>query len=300
MRVSWIDREGVIFSSGFSFFENPPLMLILLLILQQFGRRQWGYIPKLTTETHSVLLHRINGDGTLRKDEVGVSFYPEDKVNSSWTLLSRATTVVGANVPGEDNSRIAEGEHVEVHSEVGGKVKDNHNIGLDTTEADLDDAGSDEVDEELDKEWCAYYQARNKYREACDNIVKMHNMVLKISWPETSRPEEWKIIRHVQVLGTNDKFIRGHIPEVKCVGDLDHYSTQHVHGFLGLQPDGCARTRVLHLIVLNHLRSTYNLAGEQFWNAFWQHVACVHFLFCPRTPLIASPSGHYWHSPQGY
>ena len=140
-----------------------------------------GYIPEVTAESHSVSLHRINVDGTLSEDRVGVNFYPEDKVDSNRTL-GRATTVVGANVPGEDNSGIAEGEHVEVHGEVGGKVKDDRDVGSDTTEADLSDAGSDGVDEELDERWRAYYQARNEYREAYDNIVKTHNLVLKISW----------------------------------------------------------------------------------------------------------------------
>ena len=257
-------------------------MLILLLILQRFGRRQWGYIPELTTETHSVSLHRINDDGTLGKDEVGVDFYPEDKVHSSWTLLGRATTVVGAEMPGEVNSAVTKEEHTEAHGEVGGKDKD-----------DPDDAGNNDVGEELNEKWRAYRQARSSYREACDKIINAHNLVLKISWPETSRPEEWKIIGHAQALGTNDKFIRGHIPEVKCARDLDRYSTRHIRGFLGLQPDGCTGTRTLRLIVMSRLRPIYDLDGEQFWNAFWQCVACAHFLFCPRTPLTASPSGHY-------
>ena len=68
-------------------------------------------------------------------------------------------------------------------------------------------------------------QHPDTYRKACDKIINAHSLVLKISWPETSRPEEWKIIEHAQALGTNDKLIRSHILEVKCAGDLDCYST---------------------------------------------------------------------------
>ena len=61
-------------------------------------------------ENHTVSLHPINADGTLGGDEVDVKFYPEDKIHSSWTLLGRATTVVGANMDGAANSGIIEGE----------------------------------------------------------------------------------------------------------------------------------------------------------------------------------------------
>ena len=179
-------------------------------------------------ESCSISLHCINADRTLSKDRAGVNFYPEDKVDSNWMLLGRATAIVGANMPGEDNSWIAEGEHMEIHGKVGGKVEDNHDAGLGTTEGDASDAGSDKVDGELDEELRTYYQARNEYWEAYNNIVKTHNLVLKISWPETSRPEEWRIIGCAQVLGTNNKLIKGHILEVKCAWDLDCYSTEHI------------------------------------------------------------------------
>ena len=118
-------------------------------------------------ESHYVLLHRINGDGTLGKDEVGVNFYPEDKVHSSWTLLGRATTVVGANVPGEVISGVTKEEHTEAHGEAGGNVKDDHGIGCGTAKTDPGNAGSNEVDGELDEKRRAYRQAHNVYREAC-------------------------------------------------------------------------------------------------------------------------------------
>ena len=95
--ITWIDREGIIISSRLSLFEHLPLILILLLVLQRFDHHQWGKISELTTKDHSVLLHPVNMDGTLCKGEVGVIFHPEDKVHSRWSLLGRATTVVGAS-----------------------------------------------------------------------------------------------------------------------------------------------------------------------------------------------------------
>ncbi|KAF9645198.1 hypothetical protein BDM02DRAFT_687172 [Thelephora ganbajun] len=126
--ISWIDREGAILSSGFGFFGSLPLMFVLLLVLQRFERHQWGYIAELT---HSVPLCRVNDDGILGEDAVSVNFYPEDKVYSSWSLLGRATNVVGANV--EDNGN-AEGECAEVQGEAkgsavgGAPVKDSADI----------------------------------------------------------------------------------------------------------------------------------------------------------------------------
>ena len=107
--VSWIDREGQILSSGCSFFEELSLTLALLLILQRFGRRQWGYVPELNTEDRRVLLHPVNPDGTLGKDKVAINFDPDDEVYSTWTLFSRATNVVGANKDRGGKSSIAEG-----------------------------------------------------------------------------------------------------------------------------------------------------------------------------------------------
>ena len=89
-------------------------MPILLVILRRFECYQWGYISKLTTENHSVLLHPINADETLGGNNVGAKFYLEGKVHSRRTLLGRATTVIGTNRVGEADSRIIEGEHAEV------------------------------------------------------------------------------------------------------------------------------------------------------------------------------------------
>ena len=282
-------------------------MLVLLLVLQRFGRRQWGWISELSTEDSTVLLHPINADGTLGGDEVGVKFYPEDGVHSSWTLLGRATTVVGANRDAEDNSGTTVGEHTVVH----GEAEDNgvgvasrkgsedvqwmeEKAGKDTGSMRADDASAgptesdprigpgyavdNEVDEELDEEWRAYCRTRDDYREAHGKTVETHNLVLKVSWPEASRLEEWKIIGHAETLGKDDKFIGGHIPEVKYARDFGHYSTHHIRDFLGLRQAGSPGTRTLRLIVMNRLRPIYDLDGKEFWKAFWECVACMRFL----------------------
>ena len=281
--ISWIDREGAIFSSGFSFFENLPLILVLLLVLQRFGRRQWGYISELTTDNHSVLLHPVNPDGTLGEDEVGVNFYPDDEIHSSWTLLGRATTVVGANRNEEGNDGITEGEPAKVHDGVGNGVasgkgpEDMQRIRGETgkvTSHAKDGVGA-----------VSYFQARDDYREARDKIIEMHNLVLKVSWPESSRLEEWRVIKHAQALGESDKFIRGHIPEVKCARDLDRYSTHHIRRFLGLEPDGRSGTRTLRLVVMKRLRPIHDLDGEHFWKTFWQCFACKCTLYTVPSSL---------------
>ena len=67
-------------------------------------------------------------------------------------LLGRATTVVGAKMPGEVISGVTKEERTEAHGEVEGKDKDN-----------LNDAGNNNVGKELDKKWRTYLQACNTY-----------------------------------------------------------------------------------------------------------------------------------------
>jgi hypothetical protein len=271
-------------------------MLILLLVLQRFGRRQWGWVSELNTENRTISLLPVNTDGTLGGDEVDINFHPEDKVHSSWALLGRATTVVGANrdreaSSGSEDDNTAGGtsrEDSEDFQRIQGEAGRDSDSFTDDDGIDFDILNS-EADEELKKEWHAYYRARDDYRKAHYKIVEMHNLILKVSWPETSRLEEWKIIRHAQILGEDDKFIRDHIPEVKCAQDLGHYSTRHIRGFLGLQPDGCPGTRTLRLIVMNRLRPIYDLDGKHFWKAFWECVACTHFIFCFRSFTYVAP-----------
>lgn len=114
------------------------------------------------------------------------------------------------------------------------------------------------------------------YRKACNDIIKAHNLILKISWPETSRIPEWEIVSRAQTLGKTDKFIRGHIPEVKYGCNFDKYSTQHIRNFLDLQHNKQSGTRTLRLVVMKRLRPIHDLDGEQFWTAFWQSFACKH------------------------
>ena len=170
-----------------------------------------------------------------------------------------------------------------------GSVKDkNDTSGASTIKRDPSDATND-VDPKIADAWRIYNQGRDAYQAIYGDIIKAHNLVLKVSWPETSRPEEWKVIEHAQTLGKDDKFIRGHIPEVKCARDLGRYSTQHIRGFLGLQPDGCPGTRTLRLIVMNRLRPIYDLDGEDLWGAFWECVACMYFMLCLRTFAYVAP-----------
>ena len=275
--ISWVDREGVIISSWFSLFENLPLVLVLLLVLQRFGRRQWGEISELTAEGHSVPLHPVNADGTLGKDEVDVNFYPVDRVYSGWSLLGRATTVVGANVEGDGSDAPAEEEHTQSRDKTGDNV-----VGT-TVDGKPEEAKSGGTS--------GWDRARDAYRKACDDIIKAHNLILKISWPETSRLAEWTIVAHAQTLGETDEFIRGHIPEAKYGRDFDRYSTRHIRDFLNLQCNEQSGTRTLRLIVMNRLRPIHDLDGKQLWDAFWQCFLCTLSPAVPQPPLTIPP-GH--------
>ena len=225
-------------------------------------------------------MHPVNPDGTLSEDEVDIDFDPDNKVHSSWALLGRATTVLGAKRHGGDNNGAAEGEHTEnVANPI---VKDHEDIRIskvqdsEVTSSVKEGAGaSNGADEKLRHEWDAFYEARDKYRKVFAKAIKSHDLVLKVSWPETSRVEEWKIIKRAHTLSKEDKFIRGHIPEVRYARDLGRYSTQHIRTFLSLQDDGSTGTRTLRLIVMNRLRPIFDLDGEEFWNVFWQCVACM-------------------------
>ena len=280
-------------------------MLVLLLVLQRFGRRQWGYIPELATEDHHVLLHPVNADGTLSEGKVAINFDPDDKVHFAWALLGRATTVVGASKDGGGDSRIAEGVHsrepapggtedgtvgdsrrrgvedarrTQEEPENGNRsLHDDHSTGLGTTKIKHSIGVSDD---KLTEAWLKFYQERENYRETCAETLESHNLVLKVSWPETSRTAEWKTIKHARALGENDKFIKDHIPEVKGGRDLGHYSTNRIRCFLGFQrpDDASPGTRTLRLIVMDRLWPIHDLDGEQFWKAFWECVLCMCFM----------------------
>ena len=232
---------------------------------------------------HLVSLHPVNPDGTLGEDEVDFDFDRDDKVHSSWALLGRATTVVGAKRREGDGNETMKGEHtnniadtkVEDHRDDVARipdVQDSKDVPLVPKEGTGVSSG---VDGNLGKKWTAFYSGRNKYRRAFSNTIRLHNLVLKVSWPETSRVEEWRIIKYAHSLGKEDKFIEGHIPEVTYARDLGRYSTQHIRNFLGLREDGSPGTRTLRLIVMKRLRPIFDLDGEEFWNAFWQCVACM-------------------------
>ena len=272
--ISWIDREGVILSSKFSLFEHLPLVLVLLLVLQRFGRHQWGEITELTTEEHSVLLHPVDADGLLGAGEARVNFYPMDKVHSGWSLLGRATTVVGANAEGDENDLLARDGYVKSLEKMGdnvaGTTADGNPEGVKTDGADSGGIGDGE-----DRVWGTLDPTRDAYRKACDDLIKAHNLILKISWPETSRIPEWMIVAHAQMLGETDKFIRGHVPEAKFGRDFDRYSTQRIRNFLNLKHGGQAGTRTLRLVAMNRLRPIHDLDGEQLWDAFWQCFMCT-------------------------
>ena len=289
--ISWIDREGAIISSTFSFFDNLPLLLVLLLVLQRFGHTQWGYISELGGESESVMLHPIDAGGGLGTGEVAVKFDPKDRIHLFWSLLGRATTVVGANSSEQSDRKIAEENHTvePVHDRVDDAGVPQKRTLEDTTRIHL----TTMADKEEAEGWSEFYQARDDYREDRAEAIRARNLVLKVSWPETSRVAEWKIIEQARTLGENDKFIKGHIPEVKYARDFGRYSTDHIRRFLGFEQDRTSGSRTLRLIVMKRLWPIYDLDGEQFWNAFWQCVMCMCSLPCLYETTDTTTAGHY-------
>ena len=237
-----------------SLFSDLQLTLVLLLVLQRFGPRQWGEISELTLSEHSILLHPINEDGELGEEPHCISFHPEDRIHSGWSILGRATNVIGASDVGETSQQV-EG----------------------TSSQDAEN-GKGDKQPILD-------QARDCYQKARDGIFKSHGLVLKISWPEVSRVPEWRIVAHAQTLGEVDEFIRDHIPKIKYGRNLGQYSTQHIREFLDLQQDKQSGTRTLRLIVVDRLHPLYDLNREQLWNTFWQCFSCKPF---PRRSVAPS------------
>ena len=229
-----------------SLFSDLQLTLVLLLVLQRFGPRQWGEISELTSSEHSILLHPINEDGKLGGESHDISFHPEDRIHSGWSILGRATTVIGASDGGEASQQV-------------------------------EGTGSQDAENGKGDEQPTLDQVRDYYQKARDAIFKAHGLVLKISWPEVSRVPEWQIVAHAQTLGEVDEFIRGHVPKIKYGRDLSQYSTQHIRDFLDLQQEKQSGTRTLRLIVMDRLHPLHDLNGEQLWNTFWQCFLCKPF-----------------------
>ena len=182
------------------------------------------------------------------------------------------------------------GEELEAIQQTWGKVRaeDLCKAGsADLTEDNPSGVMSDQEAEGLR----AYFQARDAYREAYSTIARAHNLVLKVSWPEASRPSEWEIIGYAQTLGKQDKIIKGHIPVVEYARELDRYSTRHIREFLNIPTDITLGTRALRLTVMRRLRPIYDLDEKQFWEAFWQCVACMNPFFwqVPRPSLTHPP-----------
>lgn len=289
----------MIVSSGFSFFKNLPLLLVLLLIFQRFRRGQWGYTSELSTENHSVLLHPVNAGGTLGKKKVVVNFFPDDMVHSTKSLFGRGTAVIGANRK-DGGGRSTGGESVrigvndtEAYQGQNSDIRQTLEEGIERPVLYLTDASRSDKKRARAERWREFYQARHEYQKANAETIRSHNLVLKVSWPGALRLEEWRIIERAQTLGNVDNTIKGHVPEVKYARDFDRYSTDHIRCFLGFQQGRTSRTLTLRLIVTNRLWPIYDLDGDQFWTVFWQCVACMCFLYGLRTFVNTAAAGHY-------
>ncbi|QRV97265.1 nonribosomal peptide synthetase [Ceratobasidium sp. AG-Ba] len=111
--IWWIDRQGVIQSTGLNLVEDFPRLLVLLFALQRFMLADWGYNLKLDpgahqihtstnfpTETPPIKLETSEGRSVLLD--------PNDVIHMNKSLISRATMVVGASgtVSGADGLKL--------------------------------------------------------------------------------------------------------------------------------------------------------------------------------------------------
>ena len=107
-------------------------------------------------------------------------------------------------------------------------------------------------------------------------------LVLKISWPETTRTSEKDIIK--RAMRCKRKDVRGHLPDLVWSGDLQEYSTGLIRDRLSITT-GDTRTRVARVMLFRRLHPITELTGKVFWDAFWQIFRCEQIL-----PTHADPN----------
>jgi hypothetical protein len=109
-------------------------------------------------------------------------------------------------------------------------------------------------------------------------------LVLKISWPETSRKSEKDVIG--RATQCKKAAVQGHLPDLVWSGDLLGYSTGLIRDQLCIT-SGDTRTRVARVILFRRLHPITELKGDAFWDAFWQIFRCEQIL-----PLMLTPTDH--------
>jgi hypothetical protein len=97
-------------------------------------------------------------------------------------------------------------------------------------------------------------------------------LILKISWPETSRKSEKDVIE--RAMQCKKKAVQGHLPDLIWSGDLLRYSTGLIREQLCITL-GDTRARVARVILFRRLHPITELKGKAFWDAFWQIFRCA-------------------------
>ncbi|KDQ61753.1 hypothetical protein JAAARDRAFT_190479 [Jaapia argillacea MUCL 33604] len=105
--VWWFDRQGAIQSHGVNFVLNLPYFLVLLVAFQRFELQHWGICEKLCptfTRRHKASSGRLPERVDLMerfdfKFPGGmVSINPAHLVHAQYSLLGRATRIIGAQL----------------------------------------------------------------------------------------------------------------------------------------------------------------------------------------------------------
>ena len=104
-------------------------------------------------------------------------------------------------------------------------------------------------------------------------IRKGNDMVVKFSWPRSSRESEADFIKSAREIGESNGLVEGHIPTV--LGHLDPpyvtCSTKPIRQFLGLDVNG---ERVLRVIAFRRLEEIKFLGKEDMFIAFLDTFFC--------------------------
>jgi Fungal protein kinase len=111
--------------------------------------------------------------------------------------------------------------------------------------------------------------------------LKDMELVIKISWPETSLMDEAKIIEKANRIADQNEHVKGHIPDLIWSCNFAQYSTREIRATLGIKSKSKSKSsskvkshRVLRIMLFRRLYPITDLTGDRFWKAFWQCFRC--------------------------
>ena len=111
-------------------------------------------------------------------------------------------------------------------------------------------------------------------------------LVAKISWPETSRGNEARIINNARGQAETNGHVLDHLPTVIYSADIEGSDTDRIRTGLGLDIKGTglgSGPRKLRITILQRLEGFLSLKGEDFVRAWLECVRCEPVLLLQTT-----------------